>query len=50
MNNDENEARRLHNLINNDDLDTTANDLELAKQLQEQFDKEQLDYLDNVNV
>lgn len=49
LNNDEEEAKRL-SLLLNDEIDTTAEDFELAKKMQEQFDKEELDYFDNVKV
>lgn len=47
LNNDEEEAKRLHNLINGE-VDSTAEDLELARLLQEQFDKEELNYLESI--
>lgn len=47
LNNDEEEAKRLSLLLNGE-IETTAEDFELAKTMQEQFDKEELDYLDSV--
>lgn len=47
LNNDEEEAKRLSLLLNGEP-ETTADDFELARRMQEQFDKEELDYLDSV--
>ena len=47
MNDDYEEAKRLSLLINGE-AETIAEDFELAKKMQEQFDKEDLDYLSSV--
>ena len=48
MNNDEEEAKRLSLLLNEETSETTADDFEMAKMMQEQFDREDLNYIDSV--
>lgn len=47
--NDEQEAKRL-SLLLNEEPETTADDFELAKKMQEQFDREQLGYAESLKA